>query len=124
MKTLKLYTAILFSLFTITAATAQTKTENIKVWGSCGMCKAKIEKAAKGAGAAQATWSEETLQLAVSYDATKTSSQKIQQSIAKVGYDTQDFIATNIAYKKLPGCCQYDRKHAPAMAVDSAVVKQ
>lgn len=120
MKTLKLYTAILFSIFTINAATAQTKSESIKVWGNCEMCKAKIEKAAKAAGATKASWSDESLLLQVSYDAKKTSNPKIQQAVAKAGYDTQDYTADYTAYKRLPGCCQYDRKSVPVIALDSA----
>jgi len=124
MKTLRLFTAIVLSIFTVATAAAQTKTESIKVWGSCEMCKAKIEKAAKGAGASKAVWSDETLQLNVTYDAKKTSSQKIQQSVANAGYDTQDFTAPVDAYKKLPGCCQYDRKTAAQAAIDSTLQKQ
>ncbi len=36
------------------------KTETIKVWGNCGMCEKKIEKAALKAGASTAEWSERT----------------------------------------------------------------
>ena len=55
MKTLSLFAAIMFSIFTINTSTAQSaKTETIKVWGNCGMCKTTIEKAAKSAGAKKA----------------------------------------------------------------------
>ena len=74
------------------------------------MCKEKIEKAAKQAGAVNALWNEDNGQLKVSYQAKKTSLIKIQQAIAKVGYDTQDFTASDAAYNKLHGCCQYTRK--------------
>ena len=87
-----------------------TKKESVKVWGNCGMCKKKIEKAAKSAGASAASWDSETQLLKISFDDSKTSSVKIQESIAKVGYDTQDYTADNEAYDNLPGCCQYDRK--------------
>ena len=90
-------------------AFAQTKTDSIKVWGNCDMCKMKIEKAAKAAGAATAYWNDETKMLAVSYDASKTSNMDIQKKIASVGYDTQDVKATESAYKKLDKCCQYER---------------
>lgn len=33
-----------------------TKTEIFKVWGNCGMCKARIEKAVKEEGATSADW--------------------------------------------------------------------
>ncbi len=86
-----------------------TQNETIKVWGNCGMCKKKIEKAAKSAGATTAAWSEETKELKVAF-ALNTNSAKIQAAIAKVGYDTQDVTADDAAYNNLPGCCQYDRK--------------
>ena len=86
-----------------------TQNETIKVWGNCGMCKKKIEKAANSAGASTAAWSEETKELKVSF-ASNTNSAKIQEAIAKAGYDTRDMTADDAAYNKLPGCCQYDRK--------------
>jgi periplasmic mercuric ion binding protein len=111
MKALSIYVTIVFSLFT-TNLFAQTsvKKDTIKVWGNCGMCQATIEKAAKKAGAKTANWNEDTKQLNVTYLPTKSSSQKIQQAIAKVGYDTQDFTGDDKAYSKLHSCCQYERK--------------
>ena len=91
---------------------AQTKTDTVKVWGNCDDCKSKIEKAAAKAGASTASWSDETYLLAVNYDETKTSVLDIEKAIAAVGYDTQDVKADDAAYKKLPKCCQYDRKPA------------
>jgi periplasmic mercuric ion binding protein len=112
MKTLNIYAALLFSIFAINFSFAQgtTKKETIKVWGNCGMCKTTIEKAAKKAGAASANWNEDSKELKVSYAVNKTSSQKLQEAIAKAGYDTQDFTADNKAYDGLHGCCKYDRK--------------
>ena len=98
---------------------AQTqKTETIKVWGNCGMCQKKIEKAAKSAGATTAKWDEDTQELKVSFASSKTSSQKIQQAVAKAGYDTQDFSADEKAYSKLPACCHYDRKEAESQPTE------
>lgn len=111
MKTLSICAVILFSIFSFNTSTAQTvKKETIKVWGNCGMCKKTIEKAAKSAGASFANWNEDSKQLKVSYAVNKTSGTKIQEAIAKSGYDTQDFTADNNAYQKLHACCQYDRK--------------
>jgi periplasmic mercuric ion binding protein len=121
MKTLSLFAAMLFSIFSINTSTAQTvqgtlgaKTETIKVWGNCGMCKTTIEKAAKTAGAKTANWNEDSKELKVTYAVKKTSSAKIQEAIAWAGYDTQDFTANNSAYDNLHGCCKYDRKAATA----------
>ena len=122
MKTLSLFAAILFSIFSINTSTAQTtKTETIKVWGNCGMCKTTIEKAAKKAGAKTANWNEDSKELKVSYSAKKTSSAKIQEAIAKSGYDTQDFTAVNSAYDNLHGCCKYDRKEIAVKVAEPAV---
>ncbi len=112
MKTIRIFSVMLFTLISVNSF-AQKNTvvkDSIKVWGNCGMCKKKIEKAAKTAGAVSASWSEETQQLKVAYSPAKTSNQKIEQAVANVGYDTQNITADANAYKKLDGCCKYDRK--------------
>lgn len=110
MKTYKLFPAFVFALFISTAIFAQTTKEAIKVNGECGMCKKKIEKAAKASGATVASWSPDTKVLQVSYNAKKTSSDKIQKAIAAVGYDTEKYAATEEAYNNLDECCKYERK--------------
>lgn len=128
MKTLNIYAALLFSIFAVNFSFAQTalQKETIKVWGNCGMCKTTIEKAAKSAGASVASWNEDSKELKVSYAVNKTSGTKIQQAIARSGYDTQDFTADNKAYDNLHGCCKYDRKDAgkvkeiPVITTDAA----
>ena len=109
MKIVSIIAAMILSI-SFSFAQSTVKTENIKVWGNCGMCKSKIEKSAKQAGAKSADWNEDSKILKVSYAADKTSNAKIQQAIAKTGYDTQDYTADNTAYEKLHGCCKYDRK--------------
>ena len=104
---------ILFAAFTVNAQNGLKK-DTIKVWGNCGMCKETIEGAAKKAGATSADWNEESKELKVSYAVAKTSSEKIQKKIAKAGYDTKDFTASDKAYKALHGCCKYDRKDSAA----------
>ena len=83
---------------------------NIKVSGNCGMCKKHIEKAAKDAGATTANWDKVSKILAVTFDAGKTNTDKIETAIAGAGYDTEHKEANAEAYKKLDECCQYDRK--------------
>jgi mercuric ion binding protein len=101
---------VLISIFSTAQATTAVKSEKIKVWGNCGMCKSHIEKAAKEAGATTAAWNKDTKILTVKYDLTKTDNQKIQKSVAGAGYDTKDFTGSEEAYKNLDECCQYDRK--------------
>jgi hypothetical protein len=88
---------------------AQSPTK-IEVSGNCGSCKKHIEKAAIDAGATSATWDKVSKLLSVTFDAAKTSTDKIETAIAGVGYDTKNKVATEEAYKKLDECCQYDRK--------------
>ncbi len=99
---------LFFSMTSIFANVA--KTEKIKVYGNCGMCKTRIEKAAKSVqGVTKATWDSEGLMLTVTYDDTKTTTLKIEEAVAKVGHDTDNAKATDKTYNELPGCCQYDR---------------
>jgi hypothetical protein len=97
------------TLFALTAFAQATK-DTVTVWGNCGMCKTRIEKAAKQAGATAASWNEDSKVLAVSYNASKSSLKKIQEKVAAVGHDTRDFTAPQNVYDNLHGCCQYDRK--------------
>jgi len=82
------------------------------VKGNCESCKARIEKAAKDAGADSASWDAEKQTVSLHFDASKTSSDKILQKIAEVGHDNEKYKATHDVYKKLPGCCLYDRETA------------
>lgn len=102
-----LLTMLLVSISAISFA--RSSSDTIKVWGNCDICKGKIEKAAKAAGAESADWNPETKMLTVSYDESKTSRLDIEKKIASVGYDTQDIKASNGAYNKLDRCCQYKR---------------
>lgn len=110
MKSFKLFILSAIAFAFTTAASAQSKTETFKVSGECGMCKNKIEGAAKKAGASSASWSEETKELTVTYVSTSSNAAKIQQSIAKAGYDTPTAKATDEDYNKLHSCCKYDRE--------------
>lgn len=104
--------SIILSLLFVGAASfgfAQEKTETLKVSGECGTCKKKIESAAKKAGAAYAVWNVDAKELTIKYNSTSSNSAKIQKAVADAGYDTPDFKATDEAYNKLDGCCQYER---------------
>lgn len=111
MKTLKisLFAITFMALATVSFSQQTTKSESIPVSGNCTMCKAKIEKAAKEAGASAATWNVKTKTLTIKYNSSTTNTAKIEQSVADAGYDTRDIKATDEAYNKLHACCQYDR---------------
>ena len=87
-----------------------TKTETIKVWGNCEMCKARIEKAAKVNGVSKAIWNSNTMMLTLVYNPSKVKSDDVQKKIAAVGHDTEKYKANDKAYKGLPACCHYKRK--------------
>ena len=106
-----------FAMFSL-AASAHEKTDSVKVYGNCEMCKTRIEKAAKLEGVKKADWNVDTKMLTVTYNADKVKLEDIQKSIAAVGHDTDKFSAEATVYKKLPGCCKYDRKAADIKAGD------
>lgn len=89
----------------------EVKTETFKVFGNCGMCETRIEKAAKSVdGVSKADWNEETKILEVSFNESKVKLDDIHNAIAKVGHDTEKVKANIDVYNALPGCCQYERE--------------
>ena len=109
-------------------ADAQNNTSTFDVSGACGMCKTRIEKAAKIKGVKNAEWDINTHKLTVSYDASKTNLDKIHQSIADAGHDTELKKAPDAVYSALPECCLYrsaDNPHFQQVAsqVQSAQFK-
>ena len=85
------------------------KTESVKIYGNCGMCETKIEKAGNIKKIANVDWNQETQMATLTYDATKTNQDEILKRIALVGYDSDKFLAPDDVYNNLHGCCQYDR---------------
>ena len=111
MKQIRLLLMSAFTLFSL-ATFAQSKTDSFKVYGNCNMCKNRIEKAAKLEGVTSAAWNVDTKIMTVTYDNAKVTNEDIQKKIAAVGHDTEKQTAKDDVYKKLPGCCLYDRKNA------------
>jgi mercuric ion binding protein len=104
---------LLTMVLVATASMAFAKTDStasFKVWGNCDMCKSRMEKAAKAAGAEKAVWNDESEMMTVEFNSKKTSSDKIQQKIASVGHDTEKYKSLENAYNALPGCCKYKRE--------------
>jgi|TARA_R110000782_G_scaffold270482_1_gene371732 copper chaperone CopZ len=119
---------MLFSVLTVqsvigqetsTTITQEEKEELVNatftVYGNCGMCKKRIEKAALSVdGVKEANWDVETKVLSVKFsDITfgenNYSINTVSEKIAAVGHDTQFNKASKDDYNALPGCCQYDR---------------
>lgn len=96
----------------ITELTAESKIveKDIFVAGLCGMCKARIEKAAKSInGVVDAIWNKDNKMLKLKYDSSQTSIGEVSETVAKSGHDTKYNKANDAVYDELPGCCQYDR---------------
>jgi copper chaperone CopZ len=106
---------VLFSATVMQAQIKNTKTETVKVYGNCGMCKTTIEKAANKKKVSKADWSEETKMATITYDSKKTNLDAVLKNIALAGYDNQNFLAPDAAYNKLPGCCKYNREKKVAL---------
>jgi len=108
MKTVKFLVIAIAAMLMVTNSFAQTtKTETIKVSGNCGMCKSRIEAAAKVDGVTKADWNKETKMLTLAYDPSKVKSDDVQKKIAAVGHDTEKYKAETKTYNGLPGCCKY-----------------
>ncbi len=91
-------------------AKGDTKTETVKIYGNCGMCKKNIEGALrKKDGIKQNNWNKESKMLEVTYDPSKISMTEIKQKIADAGYDSDEVRASDDAYNGLHKCCQYER---------------
>ena len=89
------------------AGTHDVVTAHKKVSGVCDKCKARIEDAAYIKGVKMASWNEDTGDLLIKYDSTKTNCDEILQSIARAGHDNEKFTATEGDYNRLPKCCRY-----------------
>lgn len=112
MKTKILNLTIGLLLFTSLSVLAQeVKTEKFKVYGNCGMCETRIEKAVSNLdGVTKADWNKETKMLEVTFDESKVKLDNIHKAVAKVGHDTDKEKAKDEVYNSLHGCCKYERK--------------
>ncbi len=108
MKNSILIIACVFALiFNLTAQENAVKEAEFKVFGNCGMCKARIEKALKIKEVKMAKWNKQTKMLKVAYLSSAITIDSLQQRVAAVGHDTEKFKAPDTVYAELPGCCLY-----------------
>lgn len=116
MKTIRSLTAIIMLISAILvgppvkAQMDHMKTQQVKVFGNCNVCKKKIEAAAYSKKVSSAVWNKVSNVAILSYDSTKTTADAILKKIALAGYDNQGYLAPDAAYAKLDQCCQYERK--------------
>ncbi len=93
-----------------TFSPAEKKVETVKVYGKCGMCKTRIEKAAKSEdGVSKAKWNQKKQELTVTYDPDVTKLEDVEKKVAEAGHDTENVRADDKVYANLHGCCKYDR---------------
>ncbi len=92
-----------------TFAQSNLTTVSFEVAGNCGMCKKRIEKAGKDAGASAIEWSLNSHLATVKLDTTKVKVAHIQKQIAAIGHDAGEFKAPDEVYQELHECCLYDR---------------
>lgn len=108
MKTLKnIFLIAALALLAGNVSAQQDSTITIKTSAQCESCKKRIENALNfEKGVKSATLDLKTKVATVVFDHSKTSSAKIREAIAKVGYDADKVAANEKAYNKLPKCCQ------------------
>ena len=98
-------------LFTKLSGFTQTnpKFKEIKIQTSaqCEMCKERIEEAlAFEKGVKNSELDLKSKIVEVIYYPGRTNPEKIRKVISKAGYDADDVLADEEAYKKLPLCCK------------------
>lgn len=100
----------ILSFINITAQEEVAKvTTEFKVFGNCGMCEKRIEKALMVDGVESADWDKETKMATVVYIKGKVSEDQLHKNVAEVGHDTEKYKASDEVYSNLPGCCKFDR---------------
>lgn len=105
------YILSIIALFVSLSLFAQTQksviTETIRVEGTCGMCKKRIEKAAYIKGVKRADWDKATQTLTVTFNSKQTNLDKIALEVANVGHTANGIEADSNVIDKLPKCCDY-----------------
>jgi cation transport ATPase len=109
---------LVVAIFSITGTTVkapsarETKKLEIKTTAQCEMCKERLEKAfAYEKGVKYSELDVETAVFTVEFLPNKTTPEKLQIAVTKIGYDADSLKADEKAYKKLPDCCQKGGMH-------------
>lgn len=114
----KILTAIILLLSVASAQIKNAKTETVKIYGNCDMCKTTIETAGNLKKVAKIVWNKDSKMATLTYDSTKTSQDEILKRIALAGYDSDKFLAPDAIYDALHGCCQYEREAKVAVSTE------
>lgn len=97
-------------------------TTSLKIYGNCDMCEKTIENAGNSKKEAQVDWNKDTKIAMISYDERKTDLDEILKRIALAGYDSEQFLAPDDVYAKLPECCRYERGLKPVPSHETPAV--
>ena len=98
----------LIAAYAFTSAQESTVQEaQFKVFGNCGMCKTRIEKAVAIKEVKYAKWNKTTKMLGVAFQTPGMTRDSLERRIAAVGHDTETFKAPVELYADLPACCLY-----------------
>ncbi len=87
----------------------QENTSEAKFWvrGNCGSCEKRIERTLeKVDGVEDAEWDQESGEVTVSFDASKTNQEALEEAVASVGHATKSHEAVKETHDKLPACCR------------------
>ena len=109
---------LLLSVTIVSAQIKNAKTETVKIYGNCDMCKMTIETAGNLKKMAKVEWNKDSKMATLTYDSTKTSQDEILKRIALAGYDSDKFLAPDATYDALHGCCQYEREAKVAVSAE------
>ncbi len=122
MRTIFNYLIVLSIVTSTTSGYGQiknTKTESVKIFGNCDMCKMSIENAGNLKNVADVSWNKDSKMAVISFDSKKTNRDEILKRIALAGYDSNEYLAPDSAYAQLAGCCKYERQNKqPTIVMD------
>jgi hypothetical protein len=107
MKKIFLIAIAILANVTLSAQDNKVTEAEFKVFGNCGMCKNRIEKTLKIKEVKLAKWNKNTKILTVAFLSSKITLDSLQQRIAAVGHDTENYKAPENVYSNLPECCLY-----------------
>ena len=120
MNSIKKVTSVIIAVLFYASSIAQiknVKTETVKIYGNCGMCKTTIEKAGTVKKQSKVDWNQDSKIATLTFDSKTTNQDVILKRIALAGYDNEIFLAPDDAYAKLPECCKYERKKTSTASV-------
>ncbi|HLO45950.1 MAG TPA: DUF3347 domain-containing protein [Leadbetterella sp.] len=118
--TILITTTVLLSTLTNLAFANMTTVEEVRVYGNCEMCEARIEKAGTIKKLAKVNWNKDTKMATITLDSKRTSKDEILRRIALAGHDSDSYLAPDDIYSALPDCCKYQRKSKESVQYESA----